>query len=79
MPSKLFIIAAPIALALLAQWHSRSKEKRRSWALSPPPSGINENFQGIPPELGSKYICLQGFGTTKCSSIRLAPDRKIAH
>ena len=39
-----------------------------------PPSGINENIQVIPPEVGSQYICLQGFGTIKCSSIRLAPD-----
>ena len=74
MPSKLLIIAAPIALALLASvaFAEQGEAPERAFVL--PPSGINENIQVIPPEVGSKYICLQGFGTTKCSSIRLAPD-----
>ena len=75
MPSKLLIIAAPIALALLAS--VAFAEQGEAPGLGPfvlPPSGINENIQVIPPEVGSQYICLQGFGTIKCSAIRLAPD-----
>ena len=75
MPSKLLIIAAPVALALLAS--VAFAEQGEAPGLGPfvlPPSDINENIQVIPPEVGSQYICLQGFGTIKCSSIRLAPD-----
>ena len=38
MPSKLFIIAAPAALALLAPVAFAEQGERRSWALSPSPS-----------------------------------------
>ena len=72
MPSKLLIIAATVALALLAS--VAFAEQGEAPGLSPfvlPPSDI---IQAIPPEVGSQYICLQGFGTIKCSSIRLAPD-----
>ena len=75
MPSKLLMIAAPVAFALLAS--VAFAEQGEAPGLGPfvlPPSDINENIQVIPPEVGSKYICLQGFGTIECSSIRLAPD-----
>jgi hypothetical protein len=83
MPSKLLIIAAAVAFALLAS--VAFAEEGEAPELGPfvlPPSDINENIQVvppeniqvIPPEVGSQYICLQGFGTIKCSSIRLAPD-----
>jgi len=80
MRSMLLIIAAPVALALLAS--VAFAEQGEAPGLGPfvlPPSDINENIQVIPPqvippEVGSQYICLQGFGTIKCSSIRLAPD-----
>ena len=83
MSSKLLIIAAPVAIALLAS--VAFAEQGEAPELGPfvlPPSDINENIQVvppeniqvIPPEVGSKYICLQGFGTLECSSIRLAPD-----
>ena len=83
MPSKLLIIAAPVALALLASMaFAEQGEEPGLGAFVLPPSDINENIQVIPneniqvipPEVGSRYICLQGFGTIKCSSIRLAPD-----
>ena len=83
MPSKLLMIAAPLAFALLAS--VAFAEQGEAPGLGPfvlPPSDINENIQVvppeniqvIPPEVGSKYICLQGLGTINCSSIRLAPD-----
>ena len=75
MPSKLLIIAAPLALALLASVaFAEEGEAPELGLFDLPPSGINENIQVIPPEVGSKYICLQGLGTVTCSSIRLAPD-----
>ena len=72
MPSKLFIIAAPAALALLAP--VAFAEQGEAPELGPFALPIYEDFQVIPPEVGSKYICLQGFGTIECNSIRLAPD-----
>jgi len=80
MPSKLLIIAAPVALALLASVafaeQGEAPEQEEAPGQGPfvlPPSG-NENTQVIPPEVGSKYICLQGSGTIECTSIRLAPN-----
>ena len=70
MSFKLLIIAAPVGLALLAS--VAFAEQGEAPVLGP--FDINENIQVIPPEVGSQYICLQGFGTIKCSSIRLAPD-----
>jgi hypothetical protein len=76
MPSKLLIIATPVALVLFAS--VAFAEQGEAPGLGPfvLPSDIYENVQVIPPEAGSKYICLQGFGTTECTSIRLTPDPK---
>jgi hypothetical protein len=65
MASKLSIIVAPVALALLA-----------SAAF-----GADSETQQNEPLLGPDFVvpdtrttCLEGFGTIECTSIRLTPD-----
>jgi hypothetical protein len=64
--SKLFIIAHIVALALLAPvaFASESEDQREVW---PGPG-----FDGVVP--GTHTICLEGFGTIECTSVRLPPD-----
>jgi hypothetical protein len=66
MPSKLLIIAAPVALALLASVAFGAELEDR---------------QDEAPWLGFDFVvpnthttCLQGFGTIECRSVRLTPD-----
>ena len=61
MPSKLLIIAAPIALALLASVAFGAELE-------------DKLGEGTPPQVGDHTTCLLGFGTIECRSIPLAPD-----
>ena len=64
--SKLFIIAPTVALALLAPvaFASESEDLQDDW--------LRLGFDFVVP--GTHTICLQGLGTTECTSRRLAPD-----
>jgi hypothetical protein len=66
MPSKLFIIASTVALALLASvaFASESEVQQDEWP------GLGLDF--VVPD--THTTCLQGFGTIECSSTRLTPD-----
>ena len=66
MPSRLFLVVAPVALVLLA-----------SVAFGAEP----EAQQGEASWLGLDFVvpntrttCLEGFGTIECTSMRLTPD-----
>jgi hypothetical protein len=66
MPSKLSIIAAPVALALLASVAFGAE---------------SEDQQDEAPWLGFDFVvpnthttCLRGFGTIECTSVGLTPD-----
>jgi hypothetical protein len=65
MPSKLLIIAAPVAFALLASV-AFGAESEDTQGEGP---GL-----GIPPQVGAHTTCLLGFGTIECRYIPLAPD-----
>ena len=72
MSLKLLMIAASVVLALLAS--VTFAEEGEAPGLGPFVVPPTENIQVIPPEVGSQYICLQGYGTIECKSDHLAPD-----
>ena len=65
--SKLFIIAPTVALALLAApaaFASEPEDQQDAWP--------HLGFDVVVP--GTHTICLQGFGSIECTSVRLPPD-----
>lgn len=75
MPSKLSIIAIPVALALLTSAAFADQQ------LIVPPEADEQLI--VAPEVDSHTTCLRGFGTgaqalptetLECTSIRVAPD-----
>ena len=66
MPSKLLIIAATLALALLAPvaFAAELEDQQGEWPA------LTLDF--VVP--GTHTTCLQGFGTIECTSIRTTPD-----
>jgi hypothetical protein len=64
--SKPFIIAPTVAFALLASVAFASESEDQTDAWPGPGFGI------VVP--GTHTICLQGFGTIECTSVRLTPD-----